>query len=374
MIKILFFMDTLSGGGAEKVLQTLVNNMDQQEFDITVHTLNEVDPTRYLAPGIRYKAVNRCKTAWGRKLFSYWLRLCAELKWLYPLYMKDDYDIEVAYLECGPTKILAGSTNKKALKLAWVHCELEKKEGIAAQAERLKTYYKAYDKAVCVSENVKESFARLFGDNPEAAVLHNVIDETEILAKADAFEVSQTEGTTLVAVGRLTNQKGFDRLLEACSLLKRDGYVFYLRILGEGPERPNLEEQIRREKLENCVELLGFQNNPYPYLKAADLAVCSSRYEGLSTAVTEALILGKPVVTTPCTGMEELLGDSEYGLITGDSVEGIYLGIRKMLDEPKLVECYAQAAARRGKEFSKEMVLTQTERFFQSELEKKRRK
>lgn len=374
MIKILFFMDTLSGGGAEKVLQTLVNNMDQQEFDITVHTLNEVDPTRYLAPGIRYKAVNRCKTAWGRKLFSYWLRLCAELKWLYPLYMKDDYDIEVAYLECGPTKILAGSTNKKALKLAWVHCDLEKKEGIAAQAERLKTYYKAYDKAVCVSENVKESFARLFGDTPEAVVLHNVVDEAEILEKAHAFLPERPEVPTFAAVGRLSYEKGNDRLLEACRLLHTDGFDFRLWIIGEGPERDKLESLIREYNLEQCVKLWGFQTNPYPYMAEADFMVVPSRFEGFSTVVTEALILGKPVVTTPCSGMRELLGDSEYGLITEDSVEGIYSGIRRMLDEPGQMERYAQTAAQRGKDFSKEMVLKQTKRFFQSELEKKRRK
>ena len=136
MIKILFFIDTLAGGGAEKVLRTLVNNMDQSKFSITVQTLEEVNPHEYLVPGIRYKAINRCKTAFGKKLFHFWIRLCAELKWLYPLYIRDDYDIEVAYLECGPTKILAGSTNKKALKLAWVHCDLIKKEGIAAQAEK----------------------------------------------------------------------------------------------------------------------------------------------------------------------------------------------------------------------------------------------
>ena len=114
MTKILFFIDTVTGGGAEKVLRTLVNNMDQKKFEITVQTIDEADPAVYLVPGIRYKAINRCKSGLGKKLFSYWVRLCAELKWLYPLYIRDDYDIEVAYLECGPTKILAGSTNKKA--------------------------------------------------------------------------------------------------------------------------------------------------------------------------------------------------------------------------------------------------------------------
>lgn len=366
MIKILFFIDELTGGGAEKVLRTLVNNMDQEQFKITVHTLNAADPTGYLVPGIRYRAINRCRSAWGKKLFSCWVRLCAELKWLYPLYIKDDYDIEVAYLECGPTKFIAGSTNKKAKKIAWVHCDLAKKEGMAAQADKLKQYYDAYDKVVCVSQNVKDSFALMFGNEPEAVVLHNVNDEEEIFAKASAFSVPKAQGMNLVAIGRLAWQKGFDRLLEACAMLKQDGNPFHLRILGEGPVRPDLERLIVQNQLEDCVQLLGFQENPYPYIKAADLVVCSSRYEGLSTVITEALILGKPVVTSNCTGMRELLGESQFGLITEDSVQGIYLGMKQMLDDPALHAQYAAAAAERGKDFSKAQIVAQTEAFFKN--------
>lgn len=364
MIKILFFIDELTGGGAEKVLRTLVNNMDQQKFQITVHTLNEANPNGLLAPGVRYKAINRCKTAFGKKLFSYWIRLCAELKWLYPLYIKDDYDIEAAYLECGPTKIIAGSTNKKAKKVAWVHCDLAKKEGTSIQTEKLYQYYSTYDKIVCVSKNVKESFVRQFGRNPEALVLYNVNDETEIREKATALDVPYMKHINMVSIGRLTRQKGFDRLIEACAMLKQSGYDFHLRILGEGSERSVLEEQIRLAQLQEQIELTGFLSNPYPYIQASDLVVCSSRYEGFSTVATESLILGKPIVTTPCTGMDELLGDSEYGLITEDSVEGIYLGMKKMLDDPQLRSRYAQAALLRGKAFSKEKLVQNTEQFF----------
>ena len=371
MIKILFFIDDLAGGGAEKVLRTLVNNLDQQKFSITVQTINEADPAKYLASGIRYRAINRCRTKLGRKLFSYWIRLCAELKWLYPLYMKDDYDIEVAYLECGPTKILAGSTNKKAVKLAWVHCDLAKKEGIARQAEKLKEYYRAYDKVICVSENVRDSFLNMMGCDSDAIVLHNVIDEAEILTKAEAFAVDRTDAVNIVAAGRLTNQKGFDRLIEACALLKRDSCPFSLKILGEGPERNKLESLIVQYGLEQYVELMGFQENPYPYMKAADLMVCSSRYEGLSTVVTEMMILGNPIVTTPCTGMKELLGDSEYGLITEDSVDGIYAGIKQMLEDSQLRRHYADAAQQRGKAFSKAAIVKETEDFFCNQINRK---
>ncbi len=373
MIKILFFIDSITGGGAEKVLRTLVNNMDQNKFEITVQTLEQADAKQYLAPGIRYKAINRCKTAWGKKLFHYWVRLCAELKWLYPLYIKDDYDIEVAYLECGPTKFLAGSTNQKAKKLAWVHCDLMKKEGIAEQMQKMKEYYSAYDKVVCVSENVKDSFVRLFGEKSEALVLYNVNDEEEILKKAQAFAVPKENVLVMVAVGRLAEEKGFDRLINACAMLEKDGCKFRLQILGEGPVRQSLEELIRQNSLEDQVHLLGFQTNPYPYLHAADLVVCSSRYEGFSTVVTEALILGKPVVTTPCSGMQELLGNSQYGLITEDSVEGIYAGMKKMLEDPKLREQYARAAKLRGKAFSKAERIAETESFFHSVLKGKKK-
>ena len=262
MTKILFFIETLTGGGAEKVLRTLVNHMDQTRFEITVQTVEQVDPKGLLAPGIRYQAINRCRTRLGKKLFSFWIRLCAQMKLLYPLYIRGDYDIEVAYLECGPTKILAGSTNKKAKKLAWVHCDLAKKEGIADQTDQLKKYYQAYDKVVCVSENVRESFVRQFGPDPEAVVLYNVNDEEEILEKAVAFDAPRAKDNNLVAVGRLTRQKGFDRLIEACAALKRDGYLFHLRILGEGPERQKLEQLILQNGLSDAVELLGFQQNP----------------------------------------------------------------------------------------------------------------
>ena len=103
-------------------------------------------------------------------------------------------------------------------------------------------------------------------------------------------------------------------------------------------------------------------------MAAADVIACPSRYEGFSTVVTESLILGKPVVTTPCSGMRELLGESEYGIITEDSTEGLYEGLKKMLDDPERRKQYAEAAAIRGQAFSKEKLVAETEAFFQDLL------
>lgn len=354
MIKILFFIDSIAGGGAEKVLRNLVNNMDQDKFDITVQTIDHAPAEKYLRKEVRYKSINRFRNPLLKKMYQYWIRLCAELKILYPLYIKDDYDIEVAYLECGPTKIIASSTNKKAVKIAWVHCDLEKKEGFTDSIEKSKKYYEKYDKIVCVSENVKQSFERLFGQDPEPVVLYNVNDEKEILEKAERPVPFQRKGTgeLLVAAGRLTRQKGFDRLIEACRLLRDRGYSFELWILGEGPERGSLEELIQRYRLDDRISLCGFVENPYPCIKKADILVCSSRYEGMSTVVTEGLILGKAIVTTACTGMDELLGDSEYGVIVEDSIEGICFGIQKLLNSKQLRIQYAESAKSNSKEDS----------------------
>lgn len=365
MTSILFYIETLQAGGAEKVLRTLVNNMDQSKFDITVMTLWPEEAGQYLAPGIHYQSLYRAKNRWNHAFY----RLEAALGLTYRSRIHGDFDIEAAYLECGPTKVMAGSTNKKALKLAWVHCDLSKKSSNTESfVRKSKAWYQTYDNIVCVAENVQERYVQLFGGQPPATVLHNIIDEDEILAKVSACKVPRDHRTTLAAIGRLSPEKGNDRLLTACGKLKSEGFDFCLWLVGDGPERESLEQQIARTHLEDCVKLWGFQSNPYPYMQASDLIVCPSRFEGFSTVVTEALILGKPVVTTACSGMDELLGNSEYGLITENSEDGLYEGLKKMLEQPELLRHYEAQAKLRGGDFRKEHLVKQTEDFFISAL------
>lgn len=371
MIKILFFISGLSEGGAEKVLCSLVNNMDQDIFQITVQTIDEYDPERFLAKGIRYKAINKCKTKIGRKFFSYLFRLCAELKLAYRFFVKDDYDIEVAYLETIPTKIISQSTNKKAKKLAWVHCDLSMKEGMQAVRDKLRTQYEQFDEIVCVSEDVKSGFYKLIGSDLDTVVLPNVIDDEEIRAKADVFVEwlkEEDDKVRLIALGRLTRQKNFLRLIKTCGKLRDAGCRFCLNILGEGPERSELEKQITDLKLNDFVILKGFVCNPYPWIKQADVVVCSSDYEGISTVIQEALILCKPIVTTSCTGMKELLGESEYGMIVDRSEDGLYQGLYQMITDEAKRHIFSKKAKERSALFRKSKVVDITEKFFASVL------
>lgn len=370
MINILFFIESLTGGGAEKVLCSLVNAMDRTKFNITVQTLYRENPGKYLAPGIRFKycyleasAINRLR-----------MRAEAALGLTYPLHIRGGYDIEAAYLECGATKIIAGSNSKNALKLAWVHCDLKRKtknpEGFVRETKK---WYSKFDKVICVSENVRESFEDLYGDTAETAVLHNAVDSGYIIERSALPLPDNVERRklTVLSVGRLAEQKGYMRLLRAHKRLVSGGLDHELWIAGEGPERAALEEYIRENGLDGTVKLLGFIDNPYPVMKAADVLVCSSFYEGFSTFVTEGLILGRPVVTTDCTGMRELLGDSEYGLVTENSENGLYNGIRTMLADTEVREKYGRLAEIRGRDFKLEKLVGETERFLEDSLRDK---
>lgn len=363
MIKILFFIETLEGGGAEKVLRNLVNNMDQTKFDITVQTAWPCNFEKYLVKGIKYKSMYSVRNS----INSMRYRIAAEAGLAYKLYIKDDYDIECAYLEAGATKVMAASTNKKAKKLAWVHCDLKKGSNNPEEfVRKTKPYYEKFDKVLCVSENVKDSFIELFGDTVPTKVLYNTIDDGEIRRKAEMPRPNDTQKRkfTVVTLGRLAEQKGYDRLLKAHKRLVDDGIDYDLWILGEGPDRPMLEQYIKENNLEDSVKLFGFLDNPYPFVREADLLVCSSRWEGLSTFATEGVILGKPIVTTDCTGMRELLGDSECGLITENDGEALYEGMKKMLLNSELRAEYAEKAAKRGKDFSTKKLVEANESLF----------
>lgn len=362
MTNILFFIESLSGGGAEKVLLNLVNAMDQSKFAITVQTLYPEAGAARLAPGIRYRSCYGARTAVGNAR----MRLEAALGLTYPLHIKDHYDIEVAYLECGSTKIMAGSTNKKALKLAWVHCDLAKKAADpAAFARQTAKYYRKYDKVVCVAESVRESFRKLYPDAPDVVTVYNTVDDGEIrqLAAAPLPEDVQRQRLTLALVGRLTPQKKIVRALAAHRRLLAEGIAHDLWIVGEGEERPLLERYIHENGLEASARLLGFREDPYCLMQAADLLVCSSVYEGFSTFITEGLILGKPIVATDVSGMRELLGDSEFGLITENDDEAFYQGLKRMLTQPGLLEHYGEKAKLRGRSFRQEALVRETEKF-----------
>lgn len=364
MIKILFFIESLEGGGAQNVLRNLVNHMDQSEFAITVQTVWPCDAGSLLAPGIRYKTTYPVKNRFNQLRY----RAEAELGILYRFHVKDDYDIECAYLEMGTTKVMAASTNKKARKLAWIHCDLSRAfSDPAAFTAKTAAWYSKYEKIICVSQVVKDSFDKMFQNRFDSTVLYNVIDDRVIREKSalPLQPAKEKRRFTVLAVGRLTAPKNFLRLLKTHKRLLDEGIAHDLWILGDGPDRRMLEAYVLDQHMQDSVWMPGFVENPYPFMRAADLLACSSNYEGYSTFATEGIILGRPFVTTDVSGMRELLGDSEYGLIVENDDESFYLGMKTMLIEKSKLSSYAEKACERGRSFSASALTRDAEQLFE---------
>ena len=146
-------------------------------------------------------------------------------------------------------------------------------------------------------------------------VINNPIDFENIkrlsnISSKDLFDKSKIN---LLAVGRLSHQKGFDTLLE---IMKELDDKYFLSILGQGPDEEKLKSMIKDFSLESKVKLLGFQDNPYIYMKQADIFVLSSRFEGLPNVVLEANACGTTVIAFDCPGgTNEIIIDGENGYL-----------------------------------------------------------
>ena len=158
-----------------------------------------------------------------------------------------------------------------------------------------------------------------------------------------------------MGVGKLVEVKAFDRFVRLHARLVSEGYPVHSYILGDGPLRSSLEQQIEQLGVADSFTLLGYRTDLYRYVAGCDLFVCSSLSEGFSTAATEALIVGTPVCTVEVSGMKEMLGEhNEYGIVTDNDEEALYRGVKMLLDDEALLEHYRQMAVRRGRDFSTE--------------------
>ena len=153
--------------------------------------------------------------------------------------------------------------------------------------------------------------------------------------------------------------------------MRREGIPVHTYILGKGPQKNELQNLIREHKVEESFSLLGYDTNPYKYVAKADLLVCSSWREGFSTSATESLIVGTPVCTVEVSGMKEMLGNhNEYGIVTDNSEDALYRGIRSLLDDPSLLAHYKRKAQIRGKYFNTKQTVAAVEEMFEGMLGK----
>lgn len=363
---IAVFAERLYGGGVERILDTILRHIDKQLISITVYASHEEQ--EYIPiEGLEYKyyfetplpndtdlTVLIKKSINKIKLFVYY-HFSPRLFFL--LFVRKKYDTTLAFIEGYATRIASGA-QKDTRKIAWVHADMKDYHwsSIAFQSfSEEKACYESFEKVVCVSQKVKAEMVDLFGIGMRTVVLYNPIDKEEILRKAAAqIEVKRPlKGRIkLLSVGSLIPVKGYNRLIDCIQNLYEDGLDLNLTIVGDGPEKLSLENKIRLLSLEDRVLLTGFESNPYPYFANADIFVCSSYAEGFSTVVTEALIMGLPIVATECSGIREQLGNNQWGLITTNDDEALQAGICQLSSDRELRAQYSSRAKEAGQKYS----------------------
>ena len=335
--RLLFLTNHLFVGGVDKAVVDIVNGLDKDRFDVTLMVLFRFDPDRHVIdPRVHVKPV--FKTYF--KGLSRLLSLCPQT-WLYRRLIKERYDYEIAFQAGVPTRLLSRSPSQ-AVKIAWMH-GLDMEHG---------EEHRRFDKMVFVSQEVLDTFAPVFGRREDMVLCYNPMNCAAIeQAAAEPIEEETPDvRPILCTVGRFSPEKGYLRLLACHKALLDEGIRQQLWFVGDGDERGSMEAYIRENHLEDSVKLWGYQTNPYRCVSRADVFVCSSFNEGFSVAATEAVLLGRPVVTTNVCGARELLGDSEYGIVTENSEEALLDGLRRMLPE-EVRRRYAALAAERADAF-----------------------
>lgn len=373
MKSVLVFIESLDGGGAEAILRNVVSVIDKNKFDITVVT--ETDNERYtdeVKSHVRHRSFTKrngsALTEIINKVIIKYSLLASE-KAVRNNLIKGDYDVEIAFCEGYATKVIGNSGRKNCKKIAWVHTDVINhpwSEKIHGGAESERKCYENFDAIVCVSETMKDSFVKKYGMAEKVHVVYNVIDDEETRRNSEEPVNIGLPHPIFSLAGRITQVKGYDRLVRVCAKLRDMGYDFSVAILGKGDEEENIKKLISENALEERIKLFGFQENPHKFIKRSDVFVCSSYAEGYSTAVSEAVILGIPVVTTECSGMREIFGGEECGIICENSDGALFEAMKKVLDEPSLLKKFKEAEKKRAGEFSMKARIKAVEDFIEN--------
>ncbi len=358
MKSVMIFIESLDGGGAEAILKNMVSVIDKSRFDLTV--VSETDGECYtdnVKRNVKHRSFTKKNTSSLGQILN---KLIIKFSLLAPestvrkLLIRGRYNVEVAFCEGYATKLI-GNSGGKAKKIAWVHTDVVNhpwSEDVFGGAENERKCYERFDAIVCVSETMRESFVKKYGLAHKVHVVYNVIDDNATRQKAkESIDIPKKIFTFSMA-GRLTSVKGYDRLIRACAKLRDLGYDFSVWIMGKGEEQANIEKMLSESNLKDKIKLLGFKENPQKYIAKSDVFLCSSYAEGYSTAVSEAVILGVPVVTTECSGMREIFGGEECGIICENSENGLFEAMKRVLDEPEILEKFKLAEQKRAEEFS----------------------
>ena len=273
-----------------------------------------------------------------------------------------EYDLAVAYLEGGAAYYVADHV-KARKKAAFVHVDYLQ-AGYSRKLDR--DCYLRFDRIFAVSGEVKDVFLTVYPECAGRTEIFPVLTDRERILRMSreegGFRESQVKDITengreirILSVGRLTAQKAYEISIEAMQLLKMQGQRARWYVLGEGEERTKLERRIRELGLEDDFILLGAAENPYPYMRQADIFVQASRFEGKSVAVMEAAILGKPILLSDRSGNREQIKDGVDGLLCELTPQAVCSALCRLIQDAALRERLGHAAMAAGNQKKEEL-------------------
>ena len=382
MKKLLFIINTLGCGGAERAILNLFSALDSNKYEISLFVLTSQGELRRELPenvrlinkkykevsvltkkGRRLLTLSVLKSGIGKALFlrraPYLIKnllimrkkgkiLLDKLLWRVladgASKIQEEYDLAVAYLEGGATYYVADYVKAKK-KAAFVHIDYEK-AGYTRELDL--DCYEKFDRIFTVSNEVKEHFLSVYPEYEcKTSVFNNILNQERIKKMAEQGEGFNDgfKGLRILTVGRLTRQKRYDVAINAMKLMKEKiGVPIRWYVLGEGDLRQELEQQIKSAGLENDFILMGVKENPYPYYKGCDFYVHATEFEGKSIALQEAQVLGKPILATDCSGNREQIENGTDGILCELDPGQVCEKLLYMINNPEKCKGYAEKA------------------------------
>ncbi|MDZ4992179.1 glycosyltransferase [Clostridium perfringens] len=366
MKKILFVIDSLGCGGAEKSLISLLNNIDFSKIKVDILVMKKGGEFEKFLP-------KKVKILDVPEYFSFLngeYKIKIYKKFLYEIYriktslklranainkngihseqvvynsiekvlpnINKEYDVAIAYNQGFPTYFVAEKV-RASKKIAWINCDYIRTK---YDKDIDNYFYNKIDRIIVVSDFLYNSISEMkYSYKDKMKIILDIVDANLIKKMASDGNIKEfisVNGFKLLTVGRLVEVKGYDLLLKTAKLLKKNGHKFKWFIIGEGPERKEMENFIKKNNLVSEVVLLGAKSNPYPYMKHCDLYVQTSKKEGFGLTVIEAKILENVIVTTNFDTSKELIKDNFDGFIVEKKEEDIYQVINKILCDKNL--------------------------------------
>lgn len=362
--KILFVIDSLGCGGAEKSLVSLLTLLDYNKYNVDLQLLafggiNEqyipkqvnILPKLEYYQSVDFGIIKMLQNRKIRQLYSR-VKFSLKLKWLLQKGTYEiaklfwdctsqcfentkHYDIAIAYAQRLPTYYVAEKVNATK-KIALVNC------GINLNSKQQKYNQFFYDKIstiVTVSDAAKEAFINCFPQYKNKTTIIYDINNADIITKLSLQPLEKTidfSKPSILTVARLTyKQKGYDITLNACKILKERGCNFNWYALGDGENKNDILNFIAHHNLSDTFHLLGTTANPYPYFKACTIYVQTSRFEGFGLSIAEARILNKPVVTTEFDAVWNQMVQGKNGIVVPIDAVAVADAVQNLLEHPE---------------------------------------